>query len=56
METIVDKFGRIVIPKKIREDHPNLKLNADLGAMSAQERNEAAAALQRALDEILKPG
>jgi class 3 adenylate cyclase/phosphoglycerate-specific signal transduction histidine kinase len=39
-------------PERIREDLPNLKLNADLDAMSDQERSEAIAALRRALDRI----
>jgi hypothetical protein len=36
----------------IREDHPNLKLNLDLDAMSLDERSEAAAVLRRALDRL----
>jgi class 3 adenylate cyclase/HAMP domain-containing protein len=36
----------------IREDHPNLKLDLDLDAMSLDERNEAAAVLRRALDRL----
>ncbi len=39
-------------PERIREDLPNLKLNADLDAMSDQERSEAIDALRRALDRI----
>lgn len=36
----------------VREDHPNLKLDLDLGAMSADERSRAATVLQRALDRL----
>ncbi len=36
----------------IHEDHPNLNLNLDLDAMSAEERSEAAAILRRALDRL----
>jgi class 3 adenylate cyclase/HAMP domain-containing protein len=36
----------------IREDHPNLKIDLDLGAMTAEELNQAVGALQRALDQI----
>ena len=36
----------------IREDHPNLRLNLDLDAMTADELNQATTALQRALDRI----
>ncbi|MCH9019886.1 MAG: PAS-domain containing protein [Proteobacteria bacterium] len=36
----------------IREHHANLKLDVDLGAMSANERSEAASALRHALDRL----
>jgi hypothetical protein len=36
----------------IREDHPNLKLDLDLDAMSLEERNEAAAVLRQVLDRL----
>ena len=43
-------------PKRIHEDLPYLKLNADLDAMSDQERSEAIDALRRALDRISRSG
>jgi adenylate cyclase len=36
----------------IHEDHPSIKINLDLDAMSAEERREAAAVLQRSLDRL----
>jgi class 3 adenylate cyclase/HAMP domain-containing protein len=36
----------------IREDHPNLKLDLDLDAMSADELSQAATVLQQALDRL----
>jgi len=39
---------------RIREDHPNLKLNVDLGAMSEVERAQAAVVLQKAIDQITR--
>jgi class 3 adenylate cyclase/HAMP domain-containing protein len=42
--------------QRIREDHPKMKLDLDLDAMSADERSEAAAALRRALDRLSGSG
>ncbi len=39
-------------PRRIREDHPNFKLNLDLDAMSAKERTQTADILRRALEKI----
>ncbi|MFQ6017109.1 MAG: adenylate/guanylate cyclase domain-containing protein [Kiloniellaceae bacterium] len=39
-------------PKHFREDHPNVKLDLDLDAMSADDRGTAAAILRRALDHL----
>jgi len=36
----------------VHEDHPNLKLDLDLDAMSVDERSQAAAVLQRVLDRL----
>ncbi len=50
---VVDSYANLgESPERIREDLPNLKLNADLDAMSDQERSEAIDALRRALDRI----
>jgi class 3 adenylate cyclase/methyl-accepting chemotaxis protein len=38
--------------KRLREDHPNVKLDLDLDAMSAADRGTAAAVLRRALDHL----
>jgi len=54
---VIDTYSNLgERPNRIREDRPNLKLNADLGAMTEQERSEAAAVLQKALNQILKSG
>jgi class 3 adenylate cyclase/HAMP domain-containing protein len=42
--------------QRIREDHPNMKLDLDLDTMSADERSEAAVALRRALDRLSASG
>jgi hypothetical protein len=39
----------------IREDRPNFKLRLDAGAMSGEERAEAAAVLRSALDQVSDP-
>jgi class 3 adenylate cyclase/uncharacterized membrane protein affecting hemolysin expression len=41
--------------RHFREDHPNVKLDLDLDAMTSDDRDEAAAVLRRALD-LLSPG
>ena len=50
---VVDAYDNLGVHRQlIREDHPNLKLDLDLGAMTAEELNQAVSALQRALDQI----
>ena len=52
---VVDRYDRLGRrPRRIREDHPNLKLDVDLDAMSDQERGAAAVALRNALDRIAR--
>ncbi len=51
---VIDSYAKLgKSPGRIREDHPYLKLNVDLKAMSEQERSEAAVILRRTLDQIL---
>ena len=38
--------------RRIREDHPSVKLDLDLDAMTAADRDEAADILRRALDMV----
>jgi len=53
---VVDAYERLdERSQRIREDHPNLKLNLDPDAMSADERDQAAAILRRALDRVSDP-
>ena len=40
--------------RRLREDRPNVKLDLDLGAMTAEERGQAADLLRRALDIVEK--
>ena len=50
---VADTYAKLgKSPRRIREDHPNLKLNLDLDAMSAKERTHAADVLRRALEQI----
>ena len=44
------KLGKVV--RRIREDHPYLKLNLDLDAMSAKERTQTADILRGVLEQI----
>jgi len=53
---VVERYAKLgKMSARIREDHPKLKLNVDLAAMSQQERREAAAVLRRALDRVSVP-
>lgn len=50
---VIDAYDRMdAQPRRIREDQPNLKLSLDLDAMSADEREQAAAVLRGALDRV----
>ena len=50
---VVDTYDNLGKQRQlIREDHPNLKLDLDLDAMSVDERSRAATVLQRALDRV----
>jgi adenylate cyclase len=50
---VVDLFANLGEDRgSIREDHPSIKINLDLDTMSAEERREAAAVLQRSLDRL----
>ena len=50
---VVDSYDALGKDRRlIREDHPNLKLNLDLDAMSAEERGRAEKVLRRALDRL----
>jgi class 3 adenylate cyclase len=50
---VVDLFANLGEDRHIiHEDHPSIKINLDLDAMSAEERREAAAVLQRSLDRL----
>lgn len=53
---VVDTFDDLDTQRQlIREDHPNLKLDLDLDAMSVDERSQAATVLQRVLDRLSAP-
>ena len=50
---VVDTYDNLGKHRQlIREDHPNLKLDLDLDAMSVDERSRAATVLQRVLDRL----
>jgi class 3 adenylate cyclase/HAMP domain-containing protein len=50
---VVDTFTNLGTTRQvIREDHPNVKLDLDLDAMSSSERNRVAEILQRVLKKI----
>ena len=50
---VVDTYDNLGKHRQlIQEDHPNLKLDLDLDAMSANERSRAATVLQRVLDRL----
>jgi class 3 adenylate cyclase len=54
---VLDSFAKLEKQsRQIREERPNLKLNADPDAMSEAERDEAADILRRALGKILGSG
>jgi len=51
---VIDRYENLgKTPPRIREDHPNLKLNVDLDAMSEAERSRAASTLRSALERVL---
>jgi len=50
---VVDSYATLgETERRIREDHPNLKLTVDLDAMSPDERRQAAGILRRTLDRV----
>ena len=50
---VVDTYDNLGKHRQlIQEDHPNLKLDLDLDAMSVDERSRAATVLQRVLDRL----
>jgi len=50
---VVDTYDNLGKHRQlIREDHPNLKLDLDLDAMSVDERSRAATVLKRVLDRL----
>lgn len=50
---VVDTYDDLDTHRQlIREDHPNMKLDLDLNAMSVDERSQAATVLQRVLDRL----
>lgn len=50
---VVDTYAKLgKAPRRIREDHPNLRLDLDLDAMSAKERTQASDVLRRVLGQI----
>ncbi len=50
---VVDSYAKLdKSPRRIHEEHPNLKLSLDPDAMSAGERSRAAEVLRRALDQV----
>jgi hypothetical protein len=50
---VVDSYATLgETERRIREDHPNLKLTLDLDAMSPDERRQAAGILRRTLDRV----
>jgi class 3 adenylate cyclase/phosphoglycerate-specific signal transduction histidine kinase len=53
---VVDTYDNLGKHRQlIREDHPNLKLDLDLDAMSVDERSRAATVLRRVLDRLSSP-
>lgn len=54
---VVDSYERLDEDSgRVRENHPNLKLDLDLDAMSADERTRAADVLRGALDKVTRSG
>jgi adenylate cyclase len=50
---VIDRFDSLAEDcHVIREDHPSIKIDLHLDTMSAEERREAAAVLQRSLDRL----
>jgi adenylate cyclase len=50
---VIDRFDSLAEDRHvIREDHPSIKIDLHLDTMSAEERREAAAVLQRSLDRL----